>query len=67
MRKIVDMLMFVRGAQAELRKVVWPTKQETVQSTLVVIAMVTVMGLVLWGFDALLLRVVAWLTGYGVA
>lgn len=49
----------------ELRKVVWPTKQETIQSTIAVLAMVFVMGLVLWSIDAILVRLVAWIVKQG--
>lgn len=49
----------------ELRKVVWPTKQETIHSTIAVLAMVFVMGLVLWSIDAVLVRVVAWIVRQG--
>lgn len=48
----------------EVRKIVWPTRQETVQTTLAVLAMVFVMGLLLWTTDFILIRVVAWLTGH---
>lgn len=45
----------------ELRKVYWPTRQETVHTTLAVLAMVVVMGLLLWTADYFLLHAVAWL------
>jgi len=48
----------------EVRKVYWPTRQETVQTTLAVLAMVVVMGILLWTADFFLLRAVAWLTGH---
>jgi len=54
---------FVKGSRTELRKVVWPTRQETVQTTLVVAVMVIITALVLWGFDTLFLWVIGWLTG----
>ena len=54
---------FVRGARSELRKVVWPTRAETTQTTLIVIAMVIVMGVLLWLFDVLLLWLVRLITG----
>lgn len=54
---------FVQSSRMELRKVVWPTRPETVQTTLVVVAMVVVAALVLWGFDALFFWLVGWLTG----
>lgn len=49
----------------ELRKVVWPTKQETIHSTLAVLAMVFVMAIVLWSIDAVLVRAVAWVIRQG--
>ncbi len=54
---------FLREARMELRKVVWPTRQETVQTTLIVMAMVIVVALVLWGIDSTLLWAVSMLTG----
>ena len=54
---------FVQGARIELRKVVWPTRQETVHTTLIVVAMVVVAAIVLWGIDTLFFWLVGWLTG----
>jgi preprotein translocase subunit SecE len=48
------MLAYIRDTNVEVRKVVWPTRQETMQTTLVVILMVMVMALLLWGVDSLL-------------
>ena len=45
---------FLQGAQIEVRKVVWPTREETVQTTLIVIVMVIIIALILWGLDAFL-------------
>ncbi|WP_423063429.1 preprotein translocase subunit SecE [Candidiatus Paracoxiella cheracis] len=53
----------IKGARTELRKVVWPTRQETVQTTLVVVAMVVVTALLLWGIDSLFMWAIGWLTG----
>src|SRR3990167_2922467 len=50
---------FFRDSQMELRKVVWPTREETVQTTMVVAAMVVVLALLLWGLDGVLV----WLIG----
>ena len=60
-----DTLSFGRLAVLEVRKAVWPTRQETVQTTLIVMAMVVVAGLVLWLFDTFLLWAVKFLTGQG--
>ncbi|MBM6552288.1 preprotein translocase subunit SecE [Marinomonas ostreistagni] len=43
-----------KEAKTEIRRVVWPTRQETVQTTLIVLAVVIFMSLVLWGVDSLL-------------
>ena len=56
---------FARDSRVEMQRVVWPTKTETIQSTIGVLAMVVLMGLVLWAVDSILLRVVAVITGYG--
>ena len=54
---------FAQASRAELRKVVWPTREETIRTTLIVMAMVVVASLFLWGIDTLLLWAVAFLTG----
>ncbi|AFL76001.1 preprotein translocase subunit SecE [Thiocystis violascens] len=54
---------FVGDARMEVRKVVWPSRQETLQTTLVVIAMVFVVGIVLWLFDMVLMAILRFLTG----
>jgi preprotein translocase subunit SecE len=46
--------VLAKEARVEIRKVVWPTRQETTQTTLIVVAVVLVMALVLWGLDSLL-------------
>ena len=56
---------YVTDSKVELKKVSWPTKQETTQTTLGVIFVVIVVGILLWLFDMLL----GWAIGtlYGVA
>lgn len=56
---------FVSDARMEVRKVVWPTRQETVQTTLVVMVMVIIVGIVLWLFDMVLMGILRFLTGQG--
>ena len=58
----VETFEFIQGSRAELRKVVWPTRTETAQTTLVVIAMVVIMGLLLWSLDVLLFWLVRLIT-----
>ena len=45
---------FLQEAQVEVRKVVWPTRQETIQTTLLVIVVVILAALILWGLDTVL-------------
>ena len=45
---------YVTDSKIELKKVTWPTKQETTQTTLGVIVVVIIVGILLWLFDMLL-------------
>ncbi len=56
---------FVRDSRTEVRKVVWPNRKETAQTTLVVIIMVIIVGILLWVMDSFLLWAVKLLTGQG--
>jgi preprotein translocase subunit SecE len=56
---------FALDSRMEVRKVVWPTRQETIQATLVVFVMVLIMGILLWLFDMVLIYIVKALTGQG--
>lgn len=58
-------IMFWHSSVIELRKVVWPTRKETVQMTLAVMLMVIVMGILLWTLDSILGKLMAWLLGAG--
>tara|TARA_Y100001933_G_C18597269_1_gene396474 strand:+ start:94 stop:465 length:372 start_codon:yes stop_codon:yes gene_type:complete len=44
----------IKEARSEIRRVVWPTNNETTQTTLVVLVMVFIFSLILWGLDSLL-------------
>jgi preprotein translocase subunit SecE len=54
---------FSKDARMELRKVTWPTRQETIQFTIGVVVMVMIMALALWLIDSALLWIVKWFTG----
>jgi preprotein translocase subunit SecE len=56
---------YITGSRTELRKVVWPSRQESVQATLMIAVVVLIMALLLWGLDTLLLWGVETLTGRG--
>ena len=53
----------LKEARTEVRRVVWPTNQETTQTTLVVILLVVVFALILWGLDSLLGWIVSSIIG----
>ncbi|MBA3662541.1 MAG: preprotein translocase subunit SecE [Gammaproteobacteria bacterium] len=56
-------IRFFRDSRGELRKVVWPTREETMQTTMVVAVMVVILALLLWGLDGILVWAIGWLTG----
>ena len=58
-----EALSFAREAHIEVRKVVWPTRQEALNTTFIVLAATAVVAVILWGFDWVLLRVVNLITG----
>jgi preprotein translocase subunit SecE len=53
-----DLKQFIALSRIELRKIVWPNRQETGMTTLVVLGFVLVAGLFFWGLDVVL----AWAT-----
>jgi preprotein translocase subunit SecE len=58
-------LAFARESWEEAKRVVWPTRKETLQTTGVVFAFVFVMAIFLWGVDATLLWITQKLLGTG--
>lgn len=55
-------LSFAQEARLEVRKVVWPSRQDTTRMTLMVIAMVIIVGLILWLLDMFLFWAITTLT-----
>ncbi len=45
---------FMQSARTEVRKMVWPTRAETLQTTLVILVVVVLVGLFLWMLDTFL-------------
>ncbi len=43
----------VRATKSELKKVVWPTKKQLINNTLIVIAALIIVGLIIFGLDSL--------------
>ena len=44
----------LKESRSEIRRVVWPSNQETTQTTLVVLVLIVIFALILWGLDSLL-------------
>jgi preprotein translocase subunit SecE len=54
---------FALAARVELRKVVWPEREETIKTTYVVFIFAIVMGLFFWGLDWILTLLTRLLSG----
>ena len=55
---------FLTDARNELKKVVWPTKRETINLTIVVVVVSFVVGLFLTGADFIFSRLIKMIIGY---
>jgi preprotein translocase subunit SecE len=60
-----DVWQFVLDSRLELRKVSWPNRQETTQTTIAVFVFAIVMGLFFYGLDFVLSWATRYLTGQG--
>ncbi|MCD9468707.1 preprotein translocase subunit SecE [Photobacterium iliopiscarium] len=58
-----SVVTFARESRMEVRKVVWPTRQEATQTTFIVLAVTIVTALALWGIDGVMVRLVRLVTG----
>jgi len=58
-----DFLDLIKEARAEVRRITWPSKQETLTTSGVVVVAVLVSALVLWAIDAALGALVSLLVG----
>jgi preprotein translocase subunit SecE len=56
---------FIQGSRVELRKVVWPTREEAIQTTMIVIVFAMIMGTFFWLLDIFLLWFTRFITGQG--
>ncbi|MCI7353955.1 MAG: preprotein translocase subunit SecE [[Actinobacillus] rossii] len=53
---------FFSESRTELRRIVWPTRAETMQTTFIIIAATVIISLILWAFDSLIIAVLNFLT-----
>ncbi len=58
-----NLWVMIRDARSEVRRVIWPTRTETVQTTIIVIILILVFALILWGLDSFLSWIVKMLIG----
>ncbi len=56
---------FVLGSRVEIRKVIWPTRQETLQTTITVFLFLLLLGVFFWSLDFVLLMITRAVTGQG--
>ncbi len=56
---------FVRQVRAETAKVVWPSRKEVIQTTILVLIMTSILALFFLGVDQVLGRAVRFLLGVG--
>jgi len=57
---------FIGESKQEMRRVVWPTREETFRTTILVFAMVFIVGLILWLLDMFLLWAIQLLMNQGI-
>ena len=53
----------IKESRVEIRRVVWPNRQETTQTTFIVVMLVLVFSMILWGLDSLLSWIVSTVIG----
>ncbi len=58
-----DFWLFAQAARIELRKVVWPEREETVKTTYVVFIFAIALGVFFWALDWILTALTRYLTG----
>ena len=54
---------FMKLSRVEMRKVFWPTRQEALQTALMVVLIVVLAAMALWGMDGVFKFAVGWLAG----
>lgn len=59
-------LSFAKESRMEVRKVIWPTRQEATQTTMIVLVATLIVGLILWGLDGIIVRLISFVTGLGI-
>ncbi len=59
-----SLIEFSKGSRTELRKMVWPSRQETTQTTIIVLVLVVIVAIFLWLIDMAVFKAIyGWLLG----
>lgn len=53
-----SLIEFSKGSRTELRKMVWPTRAETIQTTMIVLVMVVIIAIFLWLIDMAVFEII---------
>lgn len=53
--------LFFCESKMEINKVIWPTTQESLQTTLIVFLVTIIMAIILWGFDSILINIISFI------
>ncbi|MFI3256018.1 MAG: preprotein translocase subunit SecE [Psittacicella sp.] len=57
---------FIGDSRVELRRIVWPTRQNAIRTTIIVIAITVIVSLFLWLFDTIFLSAITYITSIGI-
>lgn len=52
-----NLVRFFKDIRSELKKVIWPSRTQLIKSTATVLLSCVVLGVLIWGFDAILLAI----------
>ncbi|UDG79188.1 Protein translocase subunit SecE [Candidatus Ecksteinia adelgidicola] len=61
-KKGQTLITFAQAAHNEMRQVIWPTRQETLHTALIIIAVTAIASLILWGLDGIFIRMISFIT-----
>ena len=57
-------LGFFQDARTELRRIVWPSRPEAMQTTFIVVGVTVFVSLILWGLDSIIVSIITFLTDW---
>lgn len=56
---------YLQDSRVELKRVIWPSRQQTLQMTLMVCFLVVLVSLFMWALDWVIGSLIGWLLGLG--